>query len=96
MIDRSGFTVTPDPAIRPEDMIPRFGGAHPRGGPEGAEQRRGGLAREPPVDRGSCGHSPSSRRSGSGTVTCTVKCIDGQRDRQASALRHVALDGAAR
>jgi predicted dehydrogenase len=50
MIDRRGFTVTPDPAIRPEDMIPRFGGAHPSGGPEGAEQRRGGPPRTAAVE----------------------------------------------
>ncbi len=32
-ISRKGFAVTPDPEIAPEAAVPRFGGAHPVGGP---------------------------------------------------------------
>ena len=32
-ISRKGFTVTPDPEVAPEAVVPRFGGAHPVGGP---------------------------------------------------------------
>lgn len=49
-INRRGFVVTPDPALRPEDLIPRFGGAHPKGGPEGAEQRRTGPPRTAAIE----------------------------------------------
>jgi predicted dehydrogenase len=35
LISRRGFTVTPDPRIDPELAVPRFGGAHPTGGPRG-------------------------------------------------------------
>ncbi len=33
LISRRGFTITPDPAIKPENAVPRFGSAHPVGGP---------------------------------------------------------------
>jgi predicted dehydrogenase len=39
MISRRGFIVTPDPKIAPADAIPRFGSAHPAGGPTGTGQR---------------------------------------------------------
>src|SRR4051794_18605775 len=32
-ITRKGFVVTPDPVLAPENAVPRFGGAHPVGGP---------------------------------------------------------------
>jgi predicted dehydrogenase len=32
-ISRKGFVVTPDPLLAPDEVIPRFGGAHPVGGP---------------------------------------------------------------
>jgi predicted dehydrogenase len=32
-ISRRGFVITPDPTIDPESAVPRFGGAHPVGGP---------------------------------------------------------------
>jgi predicted dehydrogenase len=36
-ITRRGFVVTPDPVLAPENAVPRFGGAHPVGGPTRAE-----------------------------------------------------------
>jgi predicted dehydrogenase len=33
MVSRKGFTLTRDPKIKPEQAVPRFGGAHPAGGP---------------------------------------------------------------
>ncbi len=39
MISRRGFVVTPDSKIAPADAIPRFGSAHPAGGPSGTGQR---------------------------------------------------------
>jgi predicted dehydrogenase len=50
MISRGGFHLTADPVIRPSDMIPRFGGAHPKGGPEGAERRRTGPPRTAEIE----------------------------------------------
>jgi predicted dehydrogenase len=38
-ISRKGFTLTPDSKIDPERAVPRFGGAHPVGGPVGTGQR---------------------------------------------------------
>jgi predicted dehydrogenase len=38
-ISRKGFVVTPDPQIVPSEMIPRFGGSHPAGGPAGRGRR---------------------------------------------------------
>src|SRR5258708_9822169 len=32
-ISRKGFVVTPDAVLAPENAVPRFGGAHPVGGP---------------------------------------------------------------
>jgi predicted dehydrogenase len=49
-IGREGFTVTPDPEILPGEMIPRFGGAHPKGGPEGAERKRTGPPRTAAIE----------------------------------------------
>ncbi|WP_435011591.1 Gfo/Idh/MocA family protein [Tundrisphaera lichenicola] len=39
MISRKGFTITPDPEVVPEAVLPRFGGAHPVGGPPGNGDR---------------------------------------------------------
>ncbi len=33
LISRKGYTITPDPRIVPESLVPRFGQAHPTGGP---------------------------------------------------------------
>ena len=33
LISRKGYTITPDPRIVPENLVPRFGSAHPTGGP---------------------------------------------------------------
>jgi predicted dehydrogenase len=38
-ISRKGFVVNPDPKIAPADAIPRFGSAHPTGGPAGTGNR---------------------------------------------------------
>src|SRR5262245_44744649 len=35
-ISRSGFAITPDRRVNPESAVPRFGGAHPVGGPAAA------------------------------------------------------------
>jgi predicted dehydrogenase len=32
-ISRNGYIVTPDPKVAPDELIPRFGGSHPVGGP---------------------------------------------------------------
>jgi predicted dehydrogenase len=37
LISRKGFVLTPDPKVDPEFAVPRFGGAHPVGGPRGSE-----------------------------------------------------------
>ncbi len=41
-ISRKGFAVTPDPEVAPEAVVPRFGGAHPVGGPSGSGVRPSG------------------------------------------------------
>ena len=38
-ISRKGFVVTADPKSAPEEIIPRFGAAHPVGGPATTGQR---------------------------------------------------------
>ena len=38
-ISRKGFVVTPDPKVAPDELIPRFGGPHPVGGPATTGQR---------------------------------------------------------
>jgi len=38
-ISRKGFIVTPDPKVAPDQVIPRFGGPHPVGGPATTGQR---------------------------------------------------------
>jgi predicted dehydrogenase len=44
-ISRRGFVVTPDPQIEPADAIPRFGAAHPAGGPATTGQRESSRTR---------------------------------------------------
>jgi predicted dehydrogenase len=36
-ITRTGFVVTPDALVPPENILPRFAGAHPAGGPEAVQ-----------------------------------------------------------
>ncbi|HEX5272912.1 MAG TPA: Gfo/Idh/MocA family oxidoreductase [Gemmataceae bacterium] len=36
-ISRSGFVLTPDPKVSPENAVPQFGGPHPVGGPKRVE-----------------------------------------------------------
>ena len=36
-VTRAGFTVTPDPKVRPENAVPQFGGPQPAGGPQRVE-----------------------------------------------------------
>jgi predicted dehydrogenase len=38
-VSRKGFVVTPDPKVTADEVIPRFGGAHPVGGPATTGQR---------------------------------------------------------
>ena len=38
-ISRKGFVLTPDPKVAPDEVIPRFGGPHPVGGPATTGQR---------------------------------------------------------
>jgi predicted dehydrogenase len=42
-ISRRGFVVTPDPKIAPSNAIPRFGSAHPVGGPAGTGDRESAV-----------------------------------------------------
>ncbi len=42
-ISRRGFVVIPDPKIAPTDAIPRFGSAHPIGGPVGTGNRESSV-----------------------------------------------------
>jgi predicted dehydrogenase len=52
LVTRKGFTLTPDPKIDPELAVPRFGGAHPVGGPHGSERHDvAGLRTSPVEDR---------------------------------------------
>jgi predicted dehydrogenase len=37
-VSRSGFVLTPDPKIPPENAVPQFAGAHPVGGPKAVER----------------------------------------------------------
>jgi predicted dehydrogenase len=51
-ISRSGFTVTPDPIIRPEDAVPQFTEGQPVGGVQrSAQQQERRLHTEPVSDR---------------------------------------------
>lgn len=70
LISRRGFTVTPDPAISPEELIPRFGGAHPKGGPEGAEQRRTGPPRTAAIEDQSGDEFDQFRRHARDFIDC--------------------------
>jgi predicted dehydrogenase len=38
-VSRQGFVLTPDPKVAPDEIIPRFGAAHPVGGPATTGQR---------------------------------------------------------
>lgn len=38
-VSRRGFVLTPDPKVAPDEIIPRFGSAHPVGGPATTGQR---------------------------------------------------------
>jgi predicted dehydrogenase len=38
-VSRKGFVLTPDPKVAPDEVIPRFGGPHPVGGPATTGQR---------------------------------------------------------
>jgi predicted dehydrogenase len=38
-ISRNGYILTPDPKVAPDEVIPRFGGSHPVGGPATTGQR---------------------------------------------------------
>jgi predicted dehydrogenase len=49
-ISRKGFIVTPDPAIQPEAAVPRFGGAHPVGGPSGTGDRNSSTKRTEAIE----------------------------------------------
>jgi predicted dehydrogenase len=51
-ISRKGYAVTPDPELPPESFVPRFGGAHPVGGPSsaGAAAREAGRPRTEAVE----------------------------------------------
>ena len=49
-VSRKGFSVAADPKISPENVVPRFGGAHPVGGPVGTGQRESNEARTEPVE----------------------------------------------
>jgi predicted dehydrogenase len=49
-ISRKGFTVTPDPEVVPEAVVPRFGGAHPVGGPAGTGNRGPGEKRTTAIE----------------------------------------------
>ena len=52
LISRKGFALTPDPKLDPELAVPRFGGAHPVGGPRGSERGDApGLRTSPIEDR---------------------------------------------
>jgi predicted dehydrogenase len=42
-ISRKGYTVTPDVKVAPEAVVPRFGGAHPVGGPAVTGGRESGT-----------------------------------------------------
>jgi predicted dehydrogenase len=44
-ISRKGFTITPDLEVAPEAVVPRFGGAHPVGGPATTGDRGSGQKR---------------------------------------------------
>ncbi len=51
-ISRAGFVITPDPAVDPESVVPRFGGAHPVGGPSRTgEPAKAAMRTEPLEDR---------------------------------------------
>ncbi len=49
-ISRRGFVITPDPKIAPADAIPRFGSAHPTGGPVGTGNRESPVKWTTPVE----------------------------------------------
>jgi predicted dehydrogenase len=42
-VTRKGFAITPDAKVAPDDAIPRFGGAHPVGGPSGTGGKETGA-----------------------------------------------------
>ena len=49
-ISRKGFVVTPDPEIDPGGAVPRFGGAHPVGGPTATGERVASTMRAETVE----------------------------------------------
>ena len=49
-VSRKGFVVTPDPEVSPDAAVPRFGGAHPVGGPARSADRVMGPARTEAIE----------------------------------------------
>jgi predicted dehydrogenase len=74
-IGRSGFLVTPDPLIRPENAIPQFTGAHPTGGPQRIQVTGPPRPRTAPVED----RSGNSRQQLQTHVRNFLDCVKSRR-----------------
>ena len=70
MISRKGFTVAADPAIKPENAVPRFGSAHPVGGPVATGNNDGGTARTTILEDRTGDEFDQFRRHAPGFLDC--------------------------
>jgi len=71
LISRKGFTITPDPAIKPENAVPRFGSAHPVGGPRATGNNDDGTTRTTVVEDRTGDEFDQFRRHARGFLDCT-------------------------
>ena len=69
-ISRKGFVITPDPKIAPADAIPRFGGAHPDGGPVGTGNRESSVKWTTPLEDRSGNEYDQFRRHAQNFLEC--------------------------
>ena len=70
LVSRRGFIVTPDSQIDPADAIPRFGSAHPAGGPIGTGQRESAVKRTEAIEDRSGNEFDQFRRHAGNFLDC--------------------------
>jgi predicted dehydrogenase len=70
IVSRKGFTLTRDPKIQPEQAVPRFGGAHPAGGPSSTGLEDRGLVQHPALEDHSGDEFDQFRRHARNFLDC--------------------------
>jgi hypothetical protein len=69
-ISRKGYAITPDPAIKPENAVPRFGSAHPVGGPVATGNNDDATTRTPALEDSTGNEFDQFRRHAQGFLAC--------------------------